>query len=488
MAKYKLTKSNLLYYRQCPKRLFLSVHHPELAEFDPGKEVIFDQGHLVGQVARDVYRGGEMVEFTGDPDPSIEQTGRLLAQANKPIYEATFLHDEVLVRSDLIFPSKDGVRVLEVKQATSVKETYRDDCAVQAWVIEQAGYRVQSFTIAHVNNAFVYQGDGNYKGLFTEVPMEQHVHALQPQVPTWVTDAKQVIESRREPGAKMGKQCKTPYDCPFIEYCSLEEPEYSVKKLPNPGKLVAQLEAQGLMDLRDVPPDLLTKPIHARMQRAVISGNADLDPAARDIVRELAYPRYYLDFETINFAVPIWKGTKPYQQVTFQWSCHVQHQDGTLTHSDFLDGSGEFPARACIEQLLEALGESGPIVTYYSSFEKTRLKELAELYPDLAPRINAVIGRIFDLWPVLREHYYHPGMNGSWSLKKVLPTLVPDLDYAPLGEVADGGGAQRAYIELIKPEVNAARKEALRAALRKYCHLDTMALIRIVRALSNDAN
>jgi hypothetical protein len=271
-----------------------------------------------------------------------------------------------------------------------------------------------------------------------------------------------------------------------MNHCSLEEPEYSVKKLPNPGKLVAQLEAKGYTDLRDVPADMLPKPVHARMRRTVISGQAELDPAAGEIVRKLAYPRYYFDFESINFAVPIWKGARPYQQVTFQWSCHAQHQDGKLTHTEFLDASGEFPARACIEKLLAALGESGPIVVYFATFEKTRLKELAELYPDLAPRITPVIDRLFDIWPVMKEHYYHPSMNGSWSLKKVLPAVVPDLDYSALGDVADGGGAQRAYIELINPQTDATRSKALREALLRYCGLDTMAMVRIVQTLSGN--
>jgi hypothetical protein len=133
---------------------------------------------------------------------------------------------------------------------------------------------------------------------------------------------------------------------------------------------------------------------------------------------------------------------------------------------------------------LAALGESGHIVVYNATFEKTRLKELAELYPDLAPRLASVIDRLFDLLPIMKEHYYHPSMNGSWSLKKVLPAIVPDLDYAALGEVADGGGAQRAYIELINPQTDATRREALRNALLRYCGLDTLAMVRIVQALS----
>lgn len=483
MAKYKLTKSNLLYYRQCPKRLFLSAHRPELAEFDPNKAMIFDQGHLVGEIARRLHLGGEMVQFDGDPDPAVAQTERLLKESNKPIYEATFLHDEVLVRADLLFPSEHGLRVVEVKQSTSVKAVYRDDCAVQAWVIGRAGHRVESFAVAHINNKFVYPGNENYDGLFTEVPMDDHVRALESAVPTWVEQAKEVVDSRREPVAKMGKQCKDPYDCPFLGYCSLEEPEHSVKKLPHGGKLIAELEAQGYTDLRDVPEDLLTKPVHARMRRAVISGRAELAAEARATVRALAYPRYYLDFETINFAVPIWKSIRPYQQIAFQWSCHVQHENGTLTHSAFLDTSGEFPARSSVDQLLDALGTSGPIISY-STFEKTTLTQLAELYPDLEKRINAVIERIFDLLPVLRDHYYHPRMAGSWSLKKVLPTLVPNLDYSTCGEVADGGGAQRAYIELIKPDTDAARRDHLKAALEKYCGLDTLAMVRVVEALS----
>lgn len=484
MAKYRLTKSNLLYYRQCPKRLYLSVYEPELAEFDPDTERIFDQGHLVGDIAKTVYSGGQTVHLDGDPDPSVEETRVLLPQEGRPIYEATFLFDGVLIRSDVLYSENGAVRVIEVKQSTSVKETYLDDCAIQSWVIEQSGHRVQSFTIAHINNQFIYEGGGRYHGLFTEVSIDSAIRERAAAVPQWVADAKAILGARRPPEIKLGPQCRKPYECPFLEHCSLEEPEYSVKKLPNAKKLIEQFEAEGITDIRDIPAGRLEKPLHQRIWRSVTSGRHEVGAEAREIIANLPHPRYYFDFETINFAVPIWAGTRPYVQHAFQWSCHIQNADGELSHADFLDISGDNPGRICAERLLEALGESGPVLVYFAPFEKTRLRELAELCPDLAGSLNAVIDRLFDLHVVMKDHYYHPDLKGSWSIKRVLPTIAPDLNYTLLGEVYDGGAAQRAYLSAIDPKTAPERKAELRKSLLRYCEQDTLAMVRIVEFLS----
>jgi hypothetical protein len=483
MPSHRLTKSNLLHYRQCPKRLYLSIHRPDLAEFDPATERLFDQGHRVGAVAREVYGQGRLIELHSGSDGAVEQTIALVNAGSEPLYEGTFIYDEVLIRSDILLPSGSGFRAIEVKQATSVKETYPDDCAIQSWVIEQAGLSLAGFSIAHINNQFVYQGDGNYRGLFTEVSMDESVHALHGEVPKWVADAKKVIEGRRSPDVKVGRHCKTPYDCPFMGYCHLEEPEFPIKILPHPGKLLVQLEAEGIADIRDIPDGRLTKPLHQRIHKVTLSGTPELDATATEIARAISYPRHYLDFETIAFAVPIWKGTRPYQQLPFQWSLHIEESDGSLTHRAFLDTSGEFPLRACAEGLLDAIATTGPVIVY-TAFEAMRLKELAQWFPDLALRIESVLARLFDLHKVMHEHYYHRDMMGSWSIKKVLPTIAPDLDYAVLGEVADGEAAQRAFLSAIDHSTDIGDREDLRKALLRYCEHDTMALVRILRFIA----
>ena len=199
----------------------------------------------------------------------------------------------------------------------------------------------------------------------------------------------------------------------------------------------------------------------------------------------LPYPRYYLDFETVQFAVPCWAGTRPYQQLVFQWSCHVEKGPDKLEHREFLDTSGEAPMRAAAEALLEAVGDDGPIFVYHD-FEKWRLVEMAQMFPDMAPRLEAATGRLVDLLRLTRDHYAHPALNGSYSLKTVLPTIDPDLDHAVLEDVQDGLGAQAAFHEAVSPETAPERRAAVRGALLDYCGLDTLALVRVAHRLGGD--
>ena len=201
-------------------------------------------------------------------------------------------------------------------------------------------------------------------------------------------------------------------------------------------------------------------------------------PRRRPSSPTLPYPRYYLDFETVQFAVPVWAGTSPFQQVVFQWSCHVEERPGELRHREFLDTSGEAPVRAAAETLLEALGDRGPIFVYHD-FEKWRIMEMAAMLPDLAPALDAAAGRLVDLLRLTRDHYRHPALNGSYSLKVVLPTVDAELDHALLEEVQDGLSAQAAYHEAVDAATPQERRQALRASLLEYCGLDTLALVRV---------
>jgi len=229
--------------------------------------------------------------------------------------------------------------------------------------------------------------------------------------------------------------------------------------------------------------EMLRNERQRRMQRVLLTGKPELAPEAADEIKQLAYPRYYLDFETIGFIVPKWIGTRPYAQLPFQWSCHIEQADGTLTHAEFLGVSGESPMREFAESLINAVGKSGPVLVYNAGFENCRMSELAEMFPDLAKPLEAIIARVVDLLPITREHYYHPDMDGSWSIKAVLPTIAPDLDYANLGEVNDGGMAQTAYLEVIDPATDKERRETLIADLLRYCERDTLAMVRLARFL-----
>jgi len=253
-----------------------------------------------------------------------------------------------------------------------------------------------------------------------------------------------------------------------------------VRCLPGGKKAVWQLLEEGIEDIRDVPAGRLTSEQQEWVRRVTCAGVPDLKPGAARALAGLAWPRYYLDFETVSFAVPIWPGTRPYQALPFQWSCHIETEDGQLAHREFLaDGSGP-PMREFAEILIKALSESGPILVY-TTYEARVLRELAAMFPDLAPALKAIAGRLFDLHPVAKANYYHSDMLGSWSIKAVLPTIAPEMAYEALGEIREGTAASDAFLEIIDPETTAERRQELRDALIEYCAHDTLAMVRVAR-------
>ena len=261
--------------------------------------------------------------------------------------------------------------------------------------------------------------------------------------------------------------------------------EFPVTILPHGGKFARQLRDEGYADLRDVPEERLTKADHLRVWRASRSGEAELSPDAAEKLAALPWPRYFLDFETVGPAVPLWPGTRPYQKIPMQWSCHRQDADGNLVQlPPFLATGDGDPRRPFAAALVAAIGDDGPILVYNATFERGVILELAAAFPDLASRLQALAGRLFDLLPFTREHYYHPAMMGSWSIKAVLPTIAPDLDYANLDDVQSGEMVEPVYFEMIDPATSAERKAALERALLTYCERDTLAMVRLAEFLS----
>ncbi len=478
-----LSKSKIIAHRQCPKRLWLQINRPELIQISAATQVRLDEGNKVGDIARQNYPGGIFID-TLNRNEALTLTKEAVAK-HQTIFEGAFFEENVMIRADLLFPQKDGYRLVEVKSSTGVKSYHVDDVTVQSWVMEKAGCTPTSMALAYINNQFVYQGDGNYQGLFAEADLSDQVKPNMPQVQSWVDAAQTTLDSPIEPAIAPGEQCTDPFICDFIEYCSPPEVgvEYPVEILPYGKAVATQLRTDGFKDLRDVPADRLSNPKHLKVHAVTCSGVAVLDPEASAQIKALPYPRYYLDFETIGFAVPIWAGTRPYMQLPFQWSCHIEQADGTIAHQEFLDLSGNDPREMFAKTLVNAVSKQGPVIVYNAGFEGARIKELAAAFPHLSLELLAIPERFFDLLPLARNHYYHPDMKGSWSIKNVLPTIAPELDYANL-EVSDGAMAQEAYKEAIHNQTSSERKEEVRNAMLKYCEQDTIAMVKIVQAWS----
>jgi len=483
-----LSKTRLLNWLQCPKRLWLDVNLKDKPPLDAGTELVFRQGHEVGAAAQAGFASGQLIGSQNDLGTALTQTREALrGRARQPLFEGAFERDGLLVRADVLEPVRSGAWALhEVKSTTSVKDYHHADVAVQRWVLQASGLKLADHGLMHLDSSWNYPGGGNYAGLFARADLSVEAAELHREVEKWVTGARQTLAGA-EPGIAMGEQCTDPYPCPYQDHCSRQagETEYPVMILPGrAGKALARrLAEQGYRDLREVPTGLITDPALALVHRVTSSGRHFLDRSAAEAIDRLPWPRAYLDFETMNFAVPRWAGTRPYQQVPFQWSCHIETAPGRVEHVEFLDVSGADPRRACAEQLVAALRDVRVILVYSAGFERGRMHELATSFPDLAEPIHDAIDRIFDLLPLVRQCYYHREMRGSYSLKAVLPTILKEDPYAALEAVRSGAGAQLAYLEALDPASPEARRGALEEQLRAYCRIDSWAMIALARFL-----
>jgi len=469
--------------RQCLKRLHLEIHRPELREISTVTEAKFETGHRIGAVARTIYGTDDarLIPYEGGLKHALEKTARLVrAGPAFPIFEATFQHDGVLVRVDMLLPDGDGWRIVEVKATTSVKEEHSFDCAVQSWVFQGIGHRLNGIALAYVDNSFIYEGGGQYRGLLTEENMANEVEHLIPIVPEWIQKARNAAVGE-EPDIPVGQYCFEPYECPFISHCWPSDSDFPVQNLAGDRAKLAEFVREGYRDLRDVPTDRLTEK-QQRIQRVTNAGKPELLPGASRFFADLAYPRYYLDFETIMPAIPVWAGTRPYETLPIQWSCHYEAGPGQIEHAEFLDLTGDPPMRRLAESLIRALGMDGPVLMY-TAYERRMIHGLMERFPDLEHPLAAIRDRLVDLAPLTRQYYYHPEMRGSWSLKAVLPAIAADMQYSELLGIQEGTAASEGYLEAIDPDTTADRKAELKEQLLRYCKFDTEAMVRLVQFL-----
>ncbi|MYB56540.1 MAG: DUF2779 domain-containing protein [Gemmatimonadetes bacterium] len=485
MTTHYLSKSKIMAGRQCEKRLWLEMYRSDLIEYGSDVEQRFAVGDNVNDVARAQYPDGVLVSYDHGAEGAVEDTRRLLSeQPCTPIFEATFKAQNVLVRVDILNPCREGYELIEVKSSTSVKNHHREDSAVQTWVLESAGIPINAIYLCHINKQFVYPGNDDYQGLFHYEDITEEVRELSRAVPQWEERYREMLNDD-ELEIEMGSQCTDPYSCPFIDYCRGEETEYPLRYMPRPRgtrQVLDALTAEGIEDIRDIPEGRLTNDKQEWVRRITIAGVPELKLEAVEI-DQYGYPRYYLDFETIHFAVPIWEDTSPYKALPFQWSCHIELASGELQHEEHLDTSGNPPMRTCAEALIETIGKEGPIFAY-GSYEKTVLNALIARYSDLAEDLHKLKKRLVDLLPILQRTYYHPDMLGSWSIKNVLPTIAPHLGYGSLGDVQDGSAAGTAYLQIINPETGAAERERLTRELLAYCKHDTLGMVELVKYLS----
>ena len=486
----KLSKSKFMTGRQCLKRLHMSIHAPELAAQPvESDQAIIEQGREVGLLARQMFPGGVAVE-SKSREEAIRATQELIANRDAPaIFEGAFESQNVFVRVDILHRRQDQRwRLIEVKSTTDIKEHHVDDVAIQHRVVTRSGVDLAASCLAHVSRDYVYEGGPIDASRFFRIRnLTRQVERLQPELTVQLRSEFRVLAMTEAPNIPAGRQCSDPFTCEFFDHCNPPIPDDHILRLPRiHASTVAKLVALGVQSIHEIPENY---PLTGRLRRACTSvqmGEPWYGPELKDELGKLKYPIYFADFETINPCIPRFPGMRPYDQLPFQWSVHLQRPGAMPEHFEFLATDTSDPRPAFISTLCDVLGDRGSIVVYSKQFESQRLLDLASWLPEFSGRITKIQRRLWDLLPIVREHVYHPAFGGSYSLKSVLPALVPEMTYEGM-EVADGQAAGVVWEMLIRGGVDWDRKDTMTKALLKYCGQDTLGLLEIVEALRHRA-
>ena len=488
----KISKSKFMAGVQCLKRLHLLVHEPQLAaQPDGADEAIIEQGREVGLLARQLFPGGIEADGSGGLGKAIRKTRELVMNPEVPaIFEAVFEHQDVIVKADILQRRKeDHWRLIEVKSTADLKEHHLEDVAIQSFVLSHANLKLASAWLAHINRNYVFAGTTvDPRQFFLFRNLTERVRNLQPALVFQLRSQFRVLATPTPPDVPTGSHCINPVVCEFFRHCNHPKPKDYIGYIPRlHTSAIAQLEQMGIESILDIPADFELSEFQRRACTAIRTGQPGFSEELKREFESLSYPLYFMDFETINPAIPRFAGMHPYDHLPFQWSVHLQkHPGATLEHFEFLATDSGDPRRPFMSSLSEALGEVGSIIVYNQQFESERLWELAGWLPEYTQGIRDIQGRLWDLLPIVRNHVYHPAFGGSFSLKSVLPALVPEMTYEGM-EVPNGRVAGLAWEAIIGGIYSEDDRHSKRQALLDYCGQDTLALVKLLEALQSAA-
>ncbi len=486
MSQLLLTKSKYIAGLQCPKLLWVQLHAPErIPETDAVTQHLFDQGHLVGEMAKMLFPGGINIpseDFTGN----ISKTKELL-QERKPLYEAGILIRNTYSRIDILKPfSEDEWDIIEVKSSTSVKNVHIHDVSFQKYCCEMEGLKIRNCKLAYINNQYIKNGEIDPKQLFILDDISIQVEEVSDGIEKRVLNLLEVISNTICPEVTIGKHCLAPYDCSLRPECWEFLPENSVFDLRGGKTKQFSLYEQGIISIKDIPNDIPLSRQQQIQKECVITGTTHVEKEEiRLFLDMLKYPLYYLDFETMGPAIPIYDGVRPYQTIPFQFSLHIMEDDASEpVHHSFLADGIKDPRPQLLHELQRLLGSEGSIIAYNSGFEEGVLKELVEVFPEYTDWFEGILTRIVDLlFPFTNFHYYHASQKDTASLKKVLPAITGK-GYEEMG-ISAGMDASIAYERITYGSATQEEGARVRADLINYCKLDTEGMIWIVEKLRN---
>ena len=486
MARKYLSKSTFIKGVQCEKALYLHKFNSELAdEISQQQESIFQTGTNVGILAQELFPGGidaSPTDYTKYFE-SFKYTQQLIDEGAEVIYEAGFCFDYVMCFVDILVKKDGRWHAYEVKSSTKVSETHIIDASLQYYIMKNSGLELADISIIHIDNNYVRDGALDLNQLFHSVSVVNQAENNNDYVKNKLLDLHTTLSKDSVPNIDIGTHCSYPYDCNFKSHCWKHIPEYSIFDLSRLNKKIKwSLYNDRHIEIKDLPTDTKLSDNQKIEIESYINQTEIINKSKiREFVKSLSNNIYHLDFETYQSAVPPFNGLKPYQQIPFQYSAHYEN-NGTIEHCEFLADHSNDSREAFVKALINDMNKEGDILVYNIGFERGRLNELIRILPKYQAQLESIIDRMKDLMiPFKEKWYYVPAMKGSYSIKYVLPALVPSLSYDNL-EINNGSSASSTYANLHTlsdlDQINQTRKNLL-----EYCKLDTFAMVKILEVL-----
>ena len=487
MDKTFLSKSKYCQFVQCKNILWFSKYKPECGEKD-NNDSILKKGRQVGEHAKDLFGDYEDVPSNKCINIRIEKTEELLKNKPNIITAASFNYNNNFCSVDILKNDSDGVEIYEVKSSTKIKDIYLDDVSYQYFVLSNCGLKVKKACIVYINNEYIREKELDINQLFNIEDVTDITRQKQDEIRNninLINEFMQTYDKDNEPQTDIGTYCSDPYSCPFWDYCTQDLPKPNVFDISGMFKSKKfKKYYEGKISFKDLENEKLNpkylEQIDFELNRRQPKINKE---AIKDILDSLNYPLYFIDYETCQYAIPEFEKTKPYQQIPFQYSLHIIKDKGApLEHKEFLaEIDDENIIRNFAESMIKDMPENGSVIVYNKGFEASRNREIGQMYDDLKDEMDRINANMVDLMiPFRNRDYYTKEMEGSYSIKYVLPALYPDdpeLDYSNLDLIHNGGEASEAFLSL-KDKTPEEQKE-IREGLLEYCKLDTLAMVKI---------
>ena len=484
-----LSKTKYLDGLKCHKLLWYEYNRKEdLPEVDAATQAIMDQGSAVGELAQTLFPGGIALQRDRMPNKQAEKSLEAV-KLRKPLFEAGFMYKQGYALADILNPVEKGAwDLIEVKSSSSVKDEHYNDVAFQKYVYEGSGLKIRKCYLMYVNNQYVRKGAIEPKKLFATEDVTKQCDELIPEIEQNIADMLEVIKKQDALQVKVGPHCDSPYPCPLEDICwSFLPPKDNVFCLYSGTKKAYELMERGVLRITDIKEDVKLSDKQNIQVVCHKNGTPHIDKKGiEDFLKTLKYPLYFLDFETINPAIPAYDNSRPFEAIPFQYSLHiVKEKNAKPEHYSYIASGDKDPRPEILRQLKELLGSSGSVIAYNATFEKTTLRHASEAYPEYQDWVAELEERIVDLLVPFRGFlYYHPGQAGSASLKNVLP-VITNSKYDNL-EINEGTMASIEYSRVtFGKNIDEKERQRVYKALEKYCDLDTKGMIEILESLDN---